>query len=208
MKQEILLIGGGDSFSNRENFLEHLKTVELRDVPTETPYKSWKDWLVEELGDNYWVDIPKMPNKENAKYDEWKIWFERHLGLLDGPVILIGLSLGAQFLAKFLIENEPSVEIRALFLLAGPCGQFEDPQGMDCASFQFPSSDLPAIKAKVDNIYILHSEDDFLVPYEHALQYKAALPEAELVTFTDKNHFLVPELPDLAAMIREIAKAG
>lgn len=206
MKQEILLIGGGDFFSNRDNFLEYLRTVELRDIPKEAPYKSWKQWLVEELGDDYWVDIPNMPNKENAKYDEWKIWFERHLGLIDGPVVLIGLSLGAQFLAKYLIENDLSVEIRALFLLAGPCGYFDDPQGMDCASFQFPSFDLPAIKDKVDNIYILHSKDDFVVPYEHALQYKAALPEAELVTFTNKNHFLVEELPELVEMIRKIAK--
>jgi pimeloyl-ACP methyl ester carboxylesterase len=48
----------------------------------------------------------------------------------------------------------------------------------------------------------MHSTDDFLVPYEHAVALKAALPEAELITFSDKNHFLVPELPELVAYIK------
>ena len=50
----------------------------------------------------------------------------------------------------------------------------------------------------------MHSKDDFVVPYEHALKYKAALPEAELVTFEDKNHFLVEELPELVERIRAL----
>jgi pimeloyl-ACP methyl ester carboxylesterase len=51
----------------------------------------------------------------------------------------------------------------------------------------------------------MHSKDDFVVPYEHALKYKAALPAAELITFEDKNHFLVEELPELVQKIRNLA---
>lgn len=200
-KQNIILIGGGDSFSKRDDFLQYLQKHELWDLPQENPRKSWKEWVKNELGDEYYFDTPLMPNKQNAKYDEWKIWFERHLSIVGGPVILIGLSLGAQFLAKYLIENDIEHEVKALFLLAGPCGYFDDPDGMDCATFGFNQGGVSKIAEKVDHITIMHSKDDFVVPYEHALKYKAALSEAELVTFEDKNHFLVEELPELVERI-------
>ena len=203
-KQNIILIGGADSFSDREDFLEYLQSCDVRDFPTDNPRKSWKLWVKEELGDGYYFDIPVMPNTHNAKYDEWKIWFERHLEVVEDSVILIGLSLGAQFLAKYLIENDVSHEIKGLFLLAGPCGYFDDPDGMDCGTFSFDVTDLNQIQEKTQNITIMHSKDDFVVPYEHALKYKAALPEAELVTFEDKNHFLVEELPELVERIKQL----
>ena len=42
------------------------------------------------------------------------------------------------------------------------------------------------------------------MPYEHALKYKEVLPEAEFVSFEDKNHFLVAELPELIERIKDI----
>lgn len=205
-KQNVILIGGGDSYSDRKDFLKALQTQTMRDLPTDEPYKSWRKWLVEELGEEYRVDIPDMPNKHNAKYDEWRIWFERHLAEVKGEVILIGVSLGAMFLAKYLIENAIEQEIVALFLLAGPCGFFEDEIGNDCKSFGFDQSEIQNISQSVEKIYIMHSKDDFVVPYDHALKYKAALPKATLLTFEDKNHFLVEELPELLEKIRQISK--
>jgi len=204
-QKNIILVGGGESFSKYEDFLNYLKKTELRDMPSDIQRKSWKLWVKEELGAEYYFAIPQMPNKQNAKYDEWKIWFERHLEVLtDGPLTLIGLSLGAQFLAKYLIENNLDRKPQALFLLAGPCGYYDDPDGMDCASFGFETTKLVKLKSKAEKIYILHSEDDSVVPYEHALKYKAALPAAELVTFEDKNHFLVEELPELVELVKEL----
>lgn len=204
-KEQIILVGGGDSFSRHEDFLQYLRTATLRDVPTDVARKSWKLWVKEELGEGYYFAIPKMPNPDNAKYEEWKIWFERHLNELSSDsVILIGLSLGAEFLAKYLIENDIDLEIKGLFLLAGPCGYFEDSQGMDCASFSFELSDLVGLEEKAAKIHILHSKDDFVVPYEHALKYKSFLPQATLHTYEDKNHFLVEELPELVELIKEL----
>jgi len=205
-KQNVLIVGGGDSFSKHEDFLKYLQNCELRDLPTDKEFRSWKRWLASELGDTFLVDVPHMPNKENAKYEEWKIWFDRHLELVEDSVILIGLSLGAEFLAKYLIENDPKLKIKGLFLLAGPCGYFDDPDGMDCTSFGFDESGLIKIQEKTRNIIIMHSKDDFVVPYEHALKYHAALPEAELVTFEDKNHFLVEEFPELLEKVRQLSE--
>lgn len=204
MKKQMIIVGGGDSYSKREDFLQALRTQPVRDVPSDTPYTSWKQWLTEELGNTWWVDTPQMPNKQNAQYDEWKIWFERHLTMVEGELVLIGYSLGAMFLAKYLTEESTKPDIVALFLLAGPCGSYDDGYGNDCGTFQFTVADLAILSQRVSNIYIMHSQDDPVVPYEHAQQYKNAIPEAELVTFTDKHHFLITEFPELLERIKKI----
>jgi len=43
-----------------------------------------------------------------------------------------------------------------------------------------------------------------VVPYEHAEALSRAIPEAELVTLEDKNHFLVEALPELIEKIKAI----
>jgi len=43
-----------------------------------------------------------MPCIENAKYNEWKIQFEKYLKRTDNDLILIGMSLGGIFLTKYL----------------------------------------------------------------------------------------------------------
>lgn len=202
--QHIILVGGGDSYSNQADFWRALRTQPIFDAPTKTSYQSWKNWLVTELGEQWVVDMPQMPNKQNAHYEEWRIWFERHVALAPKEVILIGYSLGAMFLAKYLIENKPTIAIKSLILLAGPCGTYDDGTGNDCGTFRFESTHLSAVAAQTQRIIIMHSEDDPVVPYEHALQYKAALPQAELMTFSDKNHFLIEEFPELLALVREL----
>lgn len=126
---------------------------------------------------------PSMPNKQNAKYEEWKIWFERHFEYLRDGVILVGWSQGSYFFAKYLTENDFPFKIKALFLLAAPLEAHHDDTGEDGADFQFDTSRVGELTKKTDRIVIMHSKDDFVVPYEHALKYKEALPEAELVTF-------------------------
>jgi hypothetical protein len=156
----------------------------------------WTQSLVTDLPD-FEVFTPAMPNKQNASFDEWKIWFERHFDFLHSEVVLVGWSLGGMFLAKYLSENEVPFTVSALHLLAAPCGTCDDGQGNDCGTFQFNPEILSEISKKTEKINIWHSENDFIVSYENAQKYKNYLPEAKLVTFKDKNHFLVTEFPEL-----------
>ena len=97
--------------------------------------------------------------------------------------------------------------VKKLIVIATPYvdGSLQDGKGKVTAPFG-TNTDLSELGGKVEHIVIMHSKDDFVVPYEHALKYKAALPEATLLTFEDKNHFLVEELPELLQKIREINK--
>jgi predicted alpha/beta hydrolase family esterase len=108
-------------------------------------------------------------------------------------------------LAKYLTENTTPFTIKALFLVAAPFENDTDNSKEDGGDFAFATSAVGELAKKVGSITLFHSQDDFVVPYEHALKYHEALPEAELVSFTDKNHFLVPELPQLVQKIQNLA---
>lgn len=209
MKQQVFYIHGGDSFSEHTNFLNHLKNCELRD-PKGEGSKRWSKKLRENLGEDFELFQPTMPNLQNATYEEWKIWFECHFGYLQDGVVLVGWSLGGMFLLKYLSENKTPFSIRSLFTISAPAGYYEleTEPGNDCASFQFVFDNVAGIQGDVPKIVLFHSEDDFLVPYEHVEKLKAALPKAELITFTDRNHFLQEEFPELIEKIKEISREG
>lgn len=204
MKQSVIYIHGGHAFSQYEDYEEYLKTTPIRQ-PLGERKPFWPESLRSELGPDYDVYLPSMPNKQNARYSEWQIWFERHLTLVSGELTLIGWSLGGMFLAKYLSENTLPVAVSALYLLAAPGGEFtSDPKDGDCADFIFSATKWATVGQKVSKIHIWHSADDFVVPVTEAKWYKQHLPTAELRLFTDKNHFLLPELPELVeAVLKE-----
>ena len=203
MKKQVFYIHGGDSFKEHNTFIEDLKTKEIWNLPTLPSSTKWTHSLVANLGGEYEVFTPDMPNKQNADYTEWKIWFERHFEHLRDEVILVGYSLGAMFLAKYLTKETPPFTIKALFLLASPV-EAEDFDDTTCGSFTFPLKKAGKIKEKAEKITIIHSKDDFVVPYEHSLILKETLPEATLVTYEDKNHFLIEKFPELIKMIKAV----
>ena len=204
MKQQIFYIHGGESFIDYKDFLNRLRTMEIWDLPSETPKEKWTKNFSSELDADFEVFMPAMPNKQNAKYEEWKIWFERHFEYLRDGVILMGCSLGAMFLARYLSENDLPFKTKAVFLMAGAYGLpgFSD---KDCGDFLVAPETASVIGKKFLKVVIMHSKDDFLVPYEHALKLKEAMPEAELVIFEDKNHFLIEEFPELIAHIKGLS---
>jgi predicted alpha/beta hydrolase family esterase len=204
-KQQVFYIGGGESFLSREDFLERLKTKDLWHLPSDDGVAKggWKGWLVEELGDDYEFVAPPMPNRQNAKFEEWSIWFERHFDYLNDGTILIGCSLGAMFLAKYLSSHELPFRPKMLILMAGAY-QLPDFKDVSCGDFLIEPVAVQGIEKKTDKVIIMHSKDDFVVPYEHGHALAAALPEAEFISFENKNHFLIEEFPELVEKIKEL----
>ena len=204
MKQQVFYIHGGESYENYDIFLERLRTKDIWDLPSENPTSKWTQSFAAELRPGYEVFMPAMPNKQNAKYEEWKIWFERHFEHLRDNVILIGLSLGAMFLVKYLSETKTPFQIKALYLMGCPV---DDPgfKDEDCGTFRYSLDSSSVLSRRAGKVFILHSKDDFLVPYEHAVKLNQAIPGSELVTFEDKNHFLIEEFPELIAHIKALS---
>lgn len=90
MKQQVFYIHGGSAYSDYGRFLDHLKTAPIRNLPGAETLKKWSTTIPDDLGETFEVFAPGMPNSQNAKYGEWKIWFERHFDYLRDGVILLG----------------------------------------------------------------------------------------------------------------------
>ena len=88
MKKQILVIHGGDSYSTHAKYLRALKNEKIDFDKMRA--SGWKDNLQKSLGNKFEVFRPQMPNRENARYTEWKIWFEKILPLMDKDIVLVG----------------------------------------------------------------------------------------------------------------------
>ena len=197
MRQQVLVIHGGDAYETYGEYLDGLKSKELKIEMLQ--FVGWKDNLAKDLGKDFDVLLPKMPNAQNAKYNEWKIWFEKITPLLSDNIILIGHSLGGIFLAKYLAENKFPKKIKALFILAAPYHSMNEP----LADFNIESG-LGNVSKQAEKIFLYHSKDDLVVPFESLENYQKEFPNAEIRIFEDKGHFHVLGLPELIEDIKSL----
>ena len=196
MKQ-IVLIHGGSDFRTYEEFIAQLKSEPV-DITEFQPKQRWKNTFAEHLGSDYQVLRPQMPNPENAHYEEWKIWFEKMVPFLIDGVILIGHSLGGIFLAKYLSENTLPKKIGATILISAPY----DSDGLDPPLGDFIlTKPLEMLAQQSLAIYLVHAEDDPIVPFSHAQKYLAQLPSAKLVALKGGGHSNQPEFLELIELI-------
>lgn len=72
------------------------------------------------LGAAYDVRYPRMPDEENAPYEAWKAEVETTLAAVKGDDVLVGHSVGASFLLKWLSQARSAYRINGLFLIAAP----------------------------------------------------------------------------------------
>jgi len=201
-KTQILIVHGGETFKNNKDYLHYLKT---RRVSLEKRVNWAGDYIEKALGRNFQFIRPKMPLSENAKYEDWKIYFERFIPLLKNNVILIGNSLGGIFLAKYLSENKFPKKILSVYLT---CAPFDDTCPGDDLVGEFKlKSDLSLIEKNTKNLHMLFSKDDDVVPVAHAGKYRRKLPNTDIIIYKGKNgHFNVPTFPEIVQMIKRDIK--
>lgn len=187
------------TFKNDKDYLHYLKT---RKVSTEKKISWSGEYLEKSLGKNFEIFSPRMPLQDNAKYRDWKILFERYLGLLESPFILIGSSLGGIFLAKYLSENKLSKKALSTYLV---CPPFNDSLlGEDLAGGFELKTDLSLLEENSKNLYLLFSKDDDVVPVVHADKYAKRLKNAQIIIYKSKNgHFKITKFPEIIKMIKK-----
>jgi hypothetical protein len=195
MKKQIIVIHGGDSFKTHQKFLHFLKNIEVT-LDDFRRHKDWKTTLQDELGKKFDVLLPRMPNKSNAKFIEWKIWFERLFPFLNKEVILVGHSLGGMFLVKYLSGNNFPKHIQQLHLVAAPHNKTGD-----IADLLLPKS-LNRLSKQAENIYFYYSRDDGIVPISEMKEYKKQLPTAKYIIFKNHGHFRQEKFPELIKLLK------
>ncbi|MGI8911386.1 MAG: RBBP9/YdeN family alpha/beta hydrolase [Rubrobacteraceae bacterium] len=181
MKSQILFIHGGGEGAYEE---DKKLAASLRDV----------------LGAAYGVRCPKMPNEDSPEYEAWKDRIAKELSALEGEVILVGHSLGASILLKYVSEETLVQPVAGIFLVASPYWGTED---WEVGEYELQedfasklSEELPA--------YFYHSRDDEWVSFAHLALYAERLPQAITREFDDRGHQFDDDLSEVARDIQKL----
>ena len=185
MKRQLLFVYG----AGEEAYDEDRKMLEsLRDA----------------LGGGYETRYPKMPEEESPTYAAWRDRIAGELAELDGEVFLVGHSLGASILLKYISEDRPVTPIAGMFLVAPPYWGVEDWEVdeyvlQDDFGSTFPEN-LP--------MFFYHSRDDEWVPFAHLAIYAEKVPQARFRGFDGRGHQFDDDLSEVAHDIASLERSG
>ncbi len=134
-----------------------------------------------------------MPSPGRPTYRAWRAAVNDVLNETDGPLLLIGHSLGGSVLLKYLTDTLSARPIRGLFLVATPYWGGTDWESDD---FTLRAGYADAIPADLP-VFLYHSRDDDVVPVAHAERYRAEIPHAVLRLVDGRGHEFGDGLPEL-----------
>jgi uncharacterized protein len=155
--------------------------------------------LKRELGSDYEVLAPDMPDPDHPRYLAWRDQIEQELDKLDADVLLIGHSLGGAVLLKYLAEGTYHRPIAGLFLVAVPYWGKREWELEYAVPDDF-ASHLPPIR----QLFLYHSRSDEAVPFSSLLRYQEQLPQATVRVLDGKEHSFTEGLPLLAQDIKQL----
>jgi hypothetical protein len=197
-KPQIFIIHGGMTFKNKRDYKDYLKN---RPISIERKVKWSDEYLDKKLGKDFDIIRPRMPLQDNAKYEDWKIFFERHFPYFKNNIILIGSSLGGIFLAKYLSENKFPKNVRAVFMICPPYDNTIE--GKDLVGGFRLGPDLSLIEKNSKKVYLMFSKDDDTVPVSQAEKYRQKLTKSEIIIYDNKaGYFKASEFPEIVKIIK------
>lgn len=160
--------------------------------------------LQAELGANYKVHYPLMPDEENVPYEQWTQHIEDAMKQMPKPFVLVGHSVGASVLAKYLSETKKTAA--GVFLLDNP---FWGGEGWLYEGYQ--DLEIPEAAAtkflKDTKIFLYHTRDDEVVPLSHLALYAKLFPQATVREISTGGHQLNNDMSLVAKDIKHIAPA-
>ena len=160
------------------------------------------DSLERELGPDYTVRYPRMPNEANPTYADWKAGLKREFAGFDDGAILIGHSIGGTILIRTIVDDPPKQTIGGIFLIAAP---FVGDGGWPSEDID-PLSDVGAALPEEAPIFLYHGNKDETAPFGHVDLYAKAIPQAVVRRLSGRDHQLNNDLAGVAADIRSVRR--
>lgn len=158
--------------------------------------------LRQELGAAYDVRYPQLLSDETVPDFGWPQQIGKEISLINSPVILVGHSLGASMLLKYLSESQVNNRITGIFLISTPfwSGEEDWVQGLRL------QEDFAGKLPKDVPIFLYHSRDDEVVPFGHLGLYKDQLPQATFREFDGRGHQFDNDLTEVAQDIKSLSR--
>jgi uncharacterized protein len=175
VKRQVLFVhGGGD-----EAYEEDKKLAEsLRNV----------------LGAAYDLRYPRMPDADSPEYGAWRDRISEELAAPDGEMVLVGHSLGASFLLKYVSEEAVKKPVAGLFLVASPYWGSED---WEVGEYELRTDFASKLPEDLP-VFFYHSRDDEVVPFAHLALYAERLQQATMREFDGRGHQFDGDLSEVA----------
>ena len=156
--------------------------------------------LQDALGEGYEVRYPRMLSDETLSDFGWPQQIGKEIDMIKDDAFLVGHSLGASLLLKYLSENKITKVIRGIFLISTPfwMGEEDWVQGLklqDGFAERLPEN-VP--------VFLYHSVDDEEVPFTHLDTYRQKLSDATLRQIAKGGHQLDNNLAAVALDIRSL----
>jgi len=158
--------------------------------------------LQDALG-GYGVHCPKMPDENSPQYAAWRDRIASELAKLDGEIFLVGHSLGASILLKYLSKERTATPISGTFLVAAPYWGVEDWEVDEYVLQEDFASKLPEGLP----MFFYHSRDDEWVPFAHLALYAEKVPHARFRAFYGRGHQFDDDLSEVANDIEGLERS-
>ncbi len=157
-----------------------------------TPEKMWFPWMHRKLeAAGFGVHTPALPDPLTPTYRKWMAAMKSAVQRWDENTYVIGHSIGGVVVLRAL-EHLAAKPVRGVMLIGSPFAAFPGVKEME-TGFAMPI-DWARLKAMAGAYTVIHSKDDLLAPYDHALRYQEALG-ARLVTAEKDGHFIGKTAP-------------
>ncbi len=198
MKKQVVFINGAVP---KENFDSYYAFLEGREYdPYKQKFLNWNKTLWEMLWDDYEYLRTPSDGIDFADYEAWKIMFEKMFPYLRDDLILVTTSLWSTFILKYFTENDFPVNIKKLFFISPAVSDTPDEK---LWSFSFNLEHTTRLSRWVEKVYIYHSRDDTLVPFEQSLELHSYFPDAVFRELDGRGHFFLEEkIPELEEDIK------
>lgn len=167
-------------------------------------HDEWDDKLVvslqRELGSEYEVRYPRMPNEDDPSSETWGPAIRSEVAVLPNRAVVVAHSVGATLLVRALVDQRPRQDLEAIILISAP---FVGAGGWPAGEFEFPW-DLGARLPQAPQVHVIHGLDDQTVPPAHAELYTHVIAQAQLHLLPGRNHQLNDDLSEVAALIARL----
>ncbi len=175
MKNAIIIHG----MSSKEEYYKELNPASSND--------HWLPWIQRQLLlHDVLAQAPEFPRAYDPNYQDWKSVLEQFS--LNEETILIGHSLGAGFLVRWLSESKQKV---GTVILVAP---FLDPHHDEVQQDFFDFMIEPALANKTKGLHIFVSSDDDQEILTSVDQIRSAIPQAQTHELSNKGHFTIDDM--------------
>jgi predicted alpha/beta hydrolase family esterase len=155
--------------------------------------------LRKELGPEYEVRYPAMPDEDNPDDDAWGAVIAAELAAMGEHAIVVGHSAGAATLCMFLAAKDVERSVAGIFLVSAP---FFGEGGWQVEGFTMPN-DLGG-RLPDAPVFLYHGSDDETAPIAHLDLYARAIPRAVVRRLEGRDHQLDDDMTEVARDIESL----